>query len=426
MNEIKGKKLLIMGGISLACDIVEKAKEMGVYTIVTDYLEDSPAKKIADESFMVSTTDVEGLVNLFQAQQIDGVFTNYTDSILPYAQQVCECLKIPFCATANQLEVIGNKRKSKRLCINHGIPVPKEYSLTPDFLEKDLKKIKYPVLTKPADNSGQRGISICRNEIELKKGYGKALDFSKSKDVVVEEYLSGDYVVLCFTIQDGYFSLSAMADKPVIEEEYSAGMVKLPKGYVLPSKHIDLFYRDLFDRFKNLSTNIGLKNGSLGVEAIVNNGKFYVFEMQYRLGGMKHHEFVLEENQIDIMKMHIRYALTGRFCGWNLKELDNPRFKKTYCLLNLLMKPGVIKKVEGISSVTAIPEVISFLPMHSEGDVIELTGTVMQIFAKVSLATHSKERLLEIVNDIKNQLQILDERDNQMLIGSITSSELLL
>jgi formate-dependent phosphoribosylglycinamide formyltransferase (GAR transformylase) len=66
MMDLSGKRLLIMGGVPNARDIVKKAHELGVHVMVTDYLEDSPAKKIADESFMVSTTDIDAVVKLCQ------------------------------------------------------------------------------------------------------------------------------------------------------------------------------------------------------------------------------------------------------------------------------------------------------------------------------------------------------------------------
>ncbi len=423
-DNLRGKKLLIIGGIKLACDIVEKAKEMGVYTIVTDYNEDSPAKTIADESHMVSATDIESLVTLAKSCRVDGVFTTYTDSILPYAQKVCEILDLPFAATAGQLEQIGNKRKSKRLCVEHGILVPKEFKLSSDFSQHDLKKIAYPVLTKPADNSGQRGISVCRDEIELVRGYERALEFSKSRTVVVEEYLTGEYVVMCFTLQNGYLSLSAMADKPVIGEKSTNGSVRLPKAYILPSKYLKLCYEKLYPKLAVLSKTLGLQNGSLGVEAIVKDEDFYVFEMQYRLGGMKHHDFVLAENGVDILQMHIRYALTGRFEGWDLKEKDNPYFKKSHCLLNILARPGVIAELSGTDGVTNLPGVKNFVLMHKVGDRIEASDDVTQILAKASIVCNSKDELLESVKQITKAIIVKDATGNSMLLESITSDEL--
>ena len=105
------------GGVALACDIVKKAQELGVYVMVTDYLEDSPAKKIADESFMISTTDIDAVVKLCQDQRVDGVFTGYIDSMLPYCCDVCERLGLPFYATRKQLEYTVDKRRFKDICL---------------------------------------------------------------------------------------------------------------------------------------------------------------------------------------------------------------------------------------------------------------------------------------------------------------------
>ena len=84
MKDLEGKKLLLLGGPALMSDIVEKAKSMGVYTIVTDWYEPdkSPAKKLADEYWMESVADIDKLTAMIKEHHIDGVFTNYTDSYL--------------------------------------------------------------------------------------------------------------------------------------------------------------------------------------------------------------------------------------------------------------------------------------------------------------------------------------------------------
>ena len=70
MNELRGKRLLFLGAISLYCEPIRYAKEMGIYTIATDYLENSPAKKVADKSYMVSTTDVDGICELCRKEKV--------------------------------------------------------------------------------------------------------------------------------------------------------------------------------------------------------------------------------------------------------------------------------------------------------------------------------------------------------------------
>ncbi len=421
MQDLKGKKLLILGGPYLVCDVVEKAREMGVHTIVTDWYEPdvSVAKKAADEYRMVSTAYVDALVQLVKEENIDGVYTQYTDSTLPYCQQVCEKLGYPFFIDGEQENLISNKARSKKLCQEYGVPVSREYHMTEEFLDEDMANIEWPVLTKPVDNSGQRGITICNNPEELKKGYLYAKESSKSGKVVVEEYMKGEYAVLNFTLQNGELFLSNMADKPVIDEKYSNGMIRLPKGYIMPSKYVKLFYEKRFKNFEALAKGIGLKNGNWSVECVIRNNDFYVFEMQFRLGGMRHYNFVQKENGIDLLAMHIRFALTGKFEGWDLSKCDTPYYKNTYCSLNLLLKDGIITSVEGLDILDEIPEVVSSLPMHAIGDKVELSGTVFQIFMKVSLVADSYEALMQVLEKIQNHIRVYDENGENMMLSIV-------
>lgn len=418
MEDLRGKKLLLLGGPSLMVDVIKKAREMGVHTIVTDWYEPdvSVAKKEADEYRMVSSSDVDALVQLVKDEHIDGVYTQYTDSALPYCQQVCERAGLHFFIDGAQEHMISNKEQSKHLCMQYGIPVSKEYHMTEEFLEEDVAAIEWPVLTKPTDNSGQRGITICNNLEELKAGYAYAKENSKEGGVVVEEYMKGDYLVLNFTLQDGNLYLSGMADKPVIDEKYSNGLIRLPKGYIMPSKYLDLFYEKRFKNFEALAKGIGLKNGNWSVECVCRNDDFYVFEMQFRLGGMRHYTFVQAENGIDTLEMHIRFALTGKFEGYDLSKLDTPYYKKTYCSLNMLLKDGTITRVEGLEILDELPEVKSYLPMHQIGDKVELSGTVFQIFMKASIVAESYDDLKRVLESIQNTIKVFDENGNNMML----------
>ncbi len=423
MESLAGKKLLLMGGSALTCDVVRKAHEMGVEVYVTDWYEDSPAKKIADKSFMVSTADVDAVVELAKREKVDGVYTQFTDSTLPYCAQVCEKLNFHFFLTLEQERKISCKDQSKHLCMEYGIPVSEEYHVDSidDVKEEDMQ---WPVLTKPVDNSGQRGITICNNLEELKVGYQVALDSSETRTVVVEEYMKGDYIVLCFTIQDGELYLSTMADKPVIDEAHSGGKIRLPKGYIMPSKYLDLFYEKRFKNFEAMVKGLGIKNGNMGVECVVRNDDFYVFEMQFRMGGMRHQDFLLAETGIDTIAMHIRYALTGKFEGWDLAKLNTPYFQKVYCSLNVLLNEGTITKIGGIEEVEKLDGVISVLPMHNLGDHIEISGTVFQIFTKISIITDSKEKLLQLIDKIMKLLVVEDENGRDMKLETITAEDL--
>lgn len=416
MESLQGKKLLILGGPALMSDVVARAKELGVYTIVTDWYEPdkSPAKKIADEYWMDSVADIDVLAKKMQENGIDGVFTNYTDSYLPFYVNLCEKAGVPCLANMHQIETISNKDLSKQLCIDHGISVSKRYEIT---LIEDIDNldITFPVLTKPVDNSGQRGIFVCHNKEELKEKYKESLEFSESKNVMIEEYVQGDYTVMFYTVQNGRVTLATMSDKPVYGN-FENNLPKLPMGYFLPSKYVDLCKRIMLPKVQSFVTDLKLQNGVIGIEAVVRDNDIFVFEMQFRLGGMRHHYFVLKENGMDLLAMLIRFSLTGKFEGWDASTCDNAAFKNAYCSLNILIKPDTVAKIENVEVVKAMPEVYASQQMIYEGDTVRLAGTVQQIGFKFSLAARSKDELLKAIQSIYKTLCITNERGENLIL----------
>ena len=127
----------------------------------------SPAKQIADEALLVSTADVDAVVQLIKDKNIHGVITGFTDSVLPYYAKICEKAGLPCYGTVEQFEIMINKRIYKELCVEFGVPTVEEYSIDGTFKDEVMEKIKFPVLVKPADNSGARGVSICENKGQL-------------------------------------------------------------------------------------------------------------------------------------------------------------------------------------------------------------------------------------------------------------------
>ena len=415
MDNLKGKKLLILGGNALTSDIVIKAKELGVYTIVTDWNtpEVSPAKKLADEFWMESFADAEKIVSLIKEHNIDGVFTNYTDSYLPYYVEICERAGLPCLANIKQIDAITNKDQSKQLCINHGISVSKRYNVTNVEDIDNLTDISYPVLTKPVDNSGQRGIYVCTTKEELKKLYSESLEFSATKNVMVEEYVQGDYTVMFYTIQNGHVTLSTMSDKPVYGN-FENNLPKLPMGYFLPSKYVSLAQEIMVPKVQSFVSYLGLKNGVIGIEAVVKDNDIFVFEMQFRLGGMRHHNFVQKENGMDLLEMLVRFSLTGKFEGWDASVCDNAMFRNCYCSLNVLIKPDIVAKIEGLDEVLNIPEIYESTQMLYEGDIVKLAGTVQQIAFKFSLVAADKPKILNAIDSIYSTLKILNKEGEDL------------
>ena len=213
--DLKNKKLLILGSNAITCSIVEAAKVLGVYTIVTSWtkLEDAPAKQIADEYWDISLTDYDALLKGIKAEGVDGILTGFTDSyLLPY-QHLCELANLPCYATKEVFETTMDKAKFKQLCRDNSIPVIPEYRI--DTFDPSVINEKNKVIIKPVDNSGSRGVILCETPEDYQRCLEYALSFSEKKQVVIEKYMEMDSISLSYTIQDGVVSLSTTDDRHV-------------------------------------------------------------------------------------------------------------------------------------------------------------------------------------------------------------------
>ena len=219
--DLKGKKLLVIGGGAYYKHLKEYKDKKGFTVIAVGDYEDERAKGLVDSFHSVSRTDVAGIVNVVKAENIDGIFVGSSERYAQVAIEVCEQTSARFYATRKQWDIIANKRLFKQYAHQNGFPVIPEYNLSSNPSDEELASLSYPVIIKPVDSSGARGINICYKAEDFKKLYGEALKWSLSKDVIVEHLITGaEDVFVNYTIQDGEATLSyAFTKRVVISKE---------------------------------------------------------------------------------------------------------------------------------------------------------------------------------------------------------------
>jgi len=422
--KLKGKKLLILGGIDLSCEIIKEAKRQGVFVLVTDYLIDSPGKKIADKSFMVSTTDVDAVVDLIKKENIDGVLTGFIDSMLPYYQAICEKANIPCYLTREQVEIVTNKKKFKELCRAFEVPVVEEFKIEYPLSLEDARHISYPVLIKPVDNSGGRGIRICYSPEELILYYEKSLLFSSCKEVLIERYMDAKEVTIFYLIQDGEIYLSSMADRYTNNKK--GGIIPLPVAYIFPSKHLKNYQDTINQKAREMFKSIGIKNGMIFIQSFIENGNCIFYEMGYRLTGSLEYKIISEFNGINPMEMMINYALTGSMYEKPIKALVNPNYNELGCNITLLARPGKIGRIIGVDEVKSLQGVIDVVHSYNEGDVIpeEALGTLKQVVLRVFATAKNREKMSSLMDKIYSLIKVYSVDEENMLLDVFDTNEL--
>ena len=399
-------------------DAVERAKQKGIRTVVVDYYEDSPAKRIADVSYLSSTMDIDALLRIARENHIDGVFTGYSDANLLPARIVADELGLPFYANRKNIETTTNKILFKNTCREHGISVVPEYYLDAELDKRDLAKVHYPVIIKPADSWASKGVSVCYNEQELCSAVPYAIQFSKSNRIIVERYMA-EYPDCCmyFNIQNGVLSLAAMCERDM--NQVQEGKAMQPNALFYPCRFIPLYYEQLEEKLSNMIRDLEMKDGVMFVQAFVVDGELMPFEMGYRLCGAQEYILCSSENGIDSLDMMIDYALTGRFEGWDASESNKPAFKHSDVILLSLLRPGRITRIEGLDDLKAMPEMLKIAQFYYEGDEItpNSMGTLNQTFARFFIQGDNPGHLLQLIDYVQKTLHIYDENGSSMLLS---------
>lgn len=417
------KKILILGGTLISCEIVIAAKRMGFYTVVADYndREKSPAKQIADKEFCISATDVEEIVKLIRDEKIDGVLTGFADVLLESYAEICHKAGLPCYGTKEQFRLFTNKKEYKKICARFGVPVIEEY------LETDISKgnIVYPVLVKPVDNSGSRGISICYSLDELYDGINFAKKNSKSRQVLIEPYIEGEECTVFLLFDKGKTYLTAIGNRHV--KKIQSGIIPLPVGYTYPASITKNYLENIFPRIKSMMDYVGIKNGMMFLQCKIKDDNCLIYDIGYRLTGSLEYHNLSAVCGYNPLEMLINFAIYGDMNKNNEIELINPFFDNHYAFnVSCLSKSGKIKKIIGVEDVKKMSFVDNVVLAHMPGEEIthEMIGQLSQITVRVLGHSENRQEIFENMKSVHDKLQIISTENEEMILPGISEEDL--
>lgn len=185
------KKLLLLGGSAQQVIAIETAKRMGLYTVLCDYLPDNPGQYVADKFYQVSTTDKEAVREVAKKENVDGVLAYASDPAAPTAAYVAEKMGLPG-NPYESVEILCNKDKFRKFLSENGFCTPKAKGYVDlTEAESDIQNgvFKLPVIVKPVDSSGSKGVSHIDTQNEAKNKLEYAMSFSRGKRIIVEEFV---------------------------------------------------------------------------------------------------------------------------------------------------------------------------------------------------------------------------------------------
>ena len=278
--------------------------------------------------------------------------------------EICRRLNLPCYINDEQLEITRDKNKFKQMCKKFGVPIVNEYD--PNSLD-----IKFPVIIKPTDRGGSIGINVAYNEEEYKEFLEYAYSMSPSKCVVLIE--TCDTTML--TKQKGFETMQ--------------------KAWTFPSKHEQEYIEQVDENVKSMLMSLGMKCGVANISFFYRNGRFYVFETGFRLGGGHSFDYQRASEGIDYLSCMIKYAL-GEDYEPDTNISSDRGFAVTYNVYFKSNEGDVVKNVIGENEVKNMPEIVTYVPYLYNAYVVKSDKP-----AKIAMCTLYAKNLNTIINDIE-------------------------
>lgn len=303
------KKLLLLGGDTALIPIIKAAKQKGVYVVTCDYLPDNVAHKYSDHYINHSTTDKEDILRDAIELGIDGVLT-FTDSGVYSAAYVAEKMGLPSPGPLRSIEILQNKDKFRAFLRAEELNAPKfkEY-LTKESYLREKESLTLPVIVKPIDSAGSKGVTIIRSIEDFEAAYETAVQFSNRGGVIVEDYIEpigaqihGD----CY-VKNGELEFIYLGD-----HHFDNTINNLvPISTTWPSAHSEEHINAVKEQISEVIKRCGFKQGSINIEARISkkDGKAYLIDVGARNGGNFTPIVIQYASGFDFVDSSINYAL---------------------------------------------------------------------------------------------------------------------
>lgn len=297
------KKLLLLGGSRYLLPVIETAKELGIYTITCDYLPNNIAHKYSDEYCNVSIVDKEAVLKKARELEIDGIMSFACDPGVVTAAYVAEKMGLAHSGPYESVSILQNKGAFRKFLKDNGFNVPnaKGYRNIDEALsEADL--FNWPVIVKPTDSAGSKGVTRVDKREDLKKSIEYALSFSLGKEFIIEDFLekkgfSSDSDGFSVNGELKFISFSAQRFDEGASNPYT------PAAYSWPSSISEENQQILASEIQRLLKLLNMKTSIYNIETReCVNGKPYIMELSPRGGGNRLAECVRYSTGVDLIK----------------------------------------------------------------------------------------------------------------------------
>ena len=317
------KRILLLGGSRYALPVIEAAHALGHYVITCDYLPDNIAHKYSDEYCNVSIIDKDAVLEAAKKLNIDGIMSFACDPGVATAAYVAEKLGLPHSGSYESVSILQNKGRFRKFLTDNGFNVPCAKGYTSiDEAMGDVDYFNWPVIVKPTDSAGSKGVTRVDDPANLRQSIEYALSFSHSNEFIIEDFLeksghSSDTDSFSVNGELKFVSFSAQRFDENCENPYT------PSAYSWPATISEDQQKYLAGEIQRLLTLLDMRTSIYNIEVReCTNGKSYIMECSPRGGGNRLAEMLRYATGVDLITNAVRAAVGDPIVGVEQKDYN--------------------------------------------------------------------------------------------------------
>ena len=400
-------KILVLAGGSDQIALINELKSRGHEIVLVDYFENPPAKKYADKHIVASTLDVDKVKDVAINESVDLITTACTDQALLTVANVSEKLGLP-CYLSYQTGLnVTNKSYMKKVLKENHIPTARFVILDKVDLSA-IKDFSFPLVVKPVDCNSSKGVRRIDDFNELPKYLEEAINFSRTKTAIVEEFKIGNEISVDYYVE---------GDEAKYLSATSSLKIKNRNSFTILCSDYPAVTSEQEEKLRTIGSQVakafGLKDCPLFIQMIANGDDINVIEFSARMGGGSKYNLIRVLSGVNIMSKYVDLVLGDR-------PTVNPSKQVEYCkMVYIYCKPGILDHFEGVEQLKSKGVIDAWFEYKTKGMEFTHAETSGDRAAGYLVTAETAEELQSKLNQADSRIAVISNAGNDIMLHGL-------